>query len=106
MNLQSHTASQSQHHSGVAVGPQPGLWEQASLFAGAAEPQPAPGGQRQEQSGDQHLRAARRLSREIRGQRASRRARMATGLAICGHLLALLDAGTDSAPVQGALHKV
>lgn len=57
---------------------------------------------------ERHLRAARRLSREIRGLRADRAARTAAGLAICGHLLASLEASQSqrcnvaSAPLQGS----
>lgn len=104
-------------------------WEQGSLFAGALDPGLNAANQSRYRAagtsdahsllalttvpkppGERHLRAARRLSREIRGQRGSRRARTATGLAICSHLLALLDADTnidsDRDSPRGTLSKV
>lgn len=99
---------------------QPGAWEQVSLFVAQIDQPDIVNGASARRStppvparrsrdlvrGDKHLRAARRLCREIRGQKANRGARVATGVAICGHLLAALDASADATHPQDPLRKV
>lgn len=67
-------------------------WQQGNLFPATERPTTA-----RAIPAERHLRAARQLSRAIRAQKADRVARKATGIAICSHLLALLEA-SDPAP--------
>lgn len=49
-----------------------------------------------------HLRAAQRLSRAIRAQKADRAKQVMTGNAICQHLLAVLEASELNSNVESA----
>ena len=89
-------------HSGTRLQRQPELFEQmpqstealTGLSATASNDQD---GAASTMDAAAHLRAAKRLSKAIRAQKANRVQQKATGIAICEHLLALLEANEAAA---------